>query len=273
VNELEAALKDGGNGDYASALAGLRAVFSSHSDPAEIGLEEALHRGWPSVESSELLPLLQAVADSEDDLYALYNLGSALWLLDELQPAVGAFEIAALQGNDAATLALGESRLWMGAEAVAPLRELVDRAGEDHERAAGLLGRAYMGLPNPDWPTITDLLRVAAAEDDLFIPDLARSLSANGLRQQAISELKRARPDDADAAVLLGNIYWEDGQLDAAREEYRRGISLGDAHSAYNLAGLLIENGDEKDGYDWLRWAATKGDGRAIERLASRQDL
>jgi Flp pilus assembly protein TadD len=228
---------------------------------------------WP--DGPDSLPAYWlAIIDSVDHSYAIYNLASALWALDQRDSALDAFSQASSMGNEDADLALGEALLWHGQSeaAMAPLERAAKAGGEDSGRAEGLLGRAMLESPDPQLGRIVPLLENATRADATFAIDLARALGLQSRLNEAIETLDRLGPPaDPRKWLVLGNLYEEVEELGRAKRAYQRGITLGDPFSAYNLAGVLVREGDRAGAAKWIKWAAERGDDAAIRRLQSEE--
>lgn len=68
------------------------------------------------------------------------------------------------------------------------------------------------------------------------------------------------------AALMLGNVLSHSpGSQVEAEAAYRAGIASGDAHSAHNLAAMLLERGDEDGARRFHLLAQEMGDQSALE--------
>lgn len=99
-------------------------------------------------------------------------------------------------------------------------------------------------------------------------------LVKTGRAEEAVTILSSpAYASDSAAQLPLGNAYAQLGRHAEAEAAYRRGMTLGDAHSAYNLALDLLETGDRApEAIDLIEWAAERGDEKAIAHLDELKD-
>ncbi|KAA9108155.1 tetratricopeptide repeat protein [Microbacterium rhizomatis] len=104
--------------------------------------------------------------------------------------------------------------------------------------------------------------------------DLAHLLIATGRHAEARSILCEGASQKVVECILpLARLLEDDGDRRAAEDLYRHGIELGDGHSAWNLAVLLIEDGRPEEAARWQWTAAEMGDELAIQYLADRDPL
>jgi hypothetical protein len=104
--------------------------------------------------------------------------------------------------------------------------------------------------------------------EDFALP-LAAAESARGEFQRAREILEeQSRKGNPLAPIKLGLLLERsiDDQV-GAEAAYLRGIELGDAYSAYNLATLLADQGRDREARHWFEHAAAHGDEWAAERL------
>jgi tetratricopeptide (TPR) repeat protein len=84
---------------------------------------------------------------------------------------------------------------------------------------------------------------------------------------------RESRQGNPDAALKLGNLLKDRFDDDAGAEQaYRRGISLGDPNSAFNLGLLLDEKGRHAEAISLFEEAARGGDDTAASWLAERKN-
>lgn len=98
--------------------------------------------------------------------------------------------------------------------------------------------------------------------------------SASLAREDAITLLRDhwARGHDG-VGVTLGNMLCERGDVDEALRVYRVAAENGDAYAAYNLGIELINNNNDKEGYQWILRAQEMGDKKAKRWLKKKKRL
>ena len=230
-------------------------------------------RRWPEI--SDAHSAWRDVFNSREINHVLYNLGVALWLVDESSGAIRAFSVAARLGDREAQLALGEAQLFLGAfvEAEFNLVPLARLRSPTGKKAAGILGDHYFRHDGRVDREVARLLVRAGRVEDKFPVTLGEVLMKTGATRRAVHLLAReSKRGNTEAPIVLGNIY-EDllHRPDLAERYFLRGVDLGDAFSAYNLAGLLHGQGRGTESTRWLRHAAALGDERATKRLSGMQ--
>lgn len=211
--------------------------------------------------------LLQS--ESDDD--SIHNLAVALWGVDELGLAENAMRLGLDRGDEQLRVLLGEAQMYLGKtiEAERNLRASLESESESGSRAAALLGRYYFREQGRTDADTEDLLSRGSVEGGEFVVDLAELLLRNGQSDKAIDLLRtECLAGNPLAPIVLGNYYSDVlGDFDKARDAYMRGIELGDAFSAHNLAALLDANGMTAESSSWLKYASDHGDVRARTRL------
>lgn len=129
-------------------------------------------------------------------------------------------------------------------------------------RRADLLAEVERSHPHPTSPAIRWTRRLAAVALVLLVANLVLALTPTrqalalvpygaglwledeGRHDKTVESLwivaQYLVPDWAGPHLALGNLYWERGQLDAARAELERGLALApDLPEAHNSLGLL----------------------------------
>ncbi|KAA0960321.1 hypothetical protein FQ142_15970 [Microbacterium sp. ANT_H45B] len=219
----------------------------------------------------ELIPLAEVPVrelDGKSPSSALLMLGRYVWDVDE-RLAIAMFCEAAEAGAEGASAILGESLTWMGdhAEAVERLVRALERGEGNPSRVQGLLGESlWKGGEESEVGRIEALLRAGMESSSEFGIPLARLM----LQQERDDEAASLLTDLVDAgvygaALLLGNVLSHSpGTRAAARAAYLAGIASGDAHSAHNLAAMLLEQGDEDGARHYHRRAQVMGDHSAL---------
>lgn len=205
---------------------------------------------------------LAEVRNAPNDAGAVYALGAEIWAEEggETEGIVVLGRAVEL-GSVAAVAALGESLHWMGDDerAVPLLRNAVGHATTRSPRLEGLLGEALLRTGKSD--EAEPLLQSSSGAHAEFGLSLAKIRLQAGRREEAREILERATAEDVyGAALLLGNLLDEDGEVDAAISAYRAGIAHGDAHSAYNLGVLLLGRGDQEEARMAFDVARSMGD-------------
>lgn len=215
----------------------------------------------------------RSVADSHDFEQILFNLAVALWSVDELGSAREAMILTVDRGDESARLMLAEAELFLGNAVAgeAHLVKIVARQEDDWKRASGILGGFYFRERDRIDAEVVQLLSNAGDSDPRFPVDLAEVMVALGNIDTAVAILRGESATGNDQApLLLGNILSDVlGDSAGAERAYLRGIKLGDAFSAYNLAATLDGEGRRSESRKWLKYAASHGDERAKARLAS----
>lgn len=123
----------------------------------------------------------------------------------------------------------------------------------------------YLNDPRAETQLLAGMLAYGTARADLGHLMIATGRPAEGRRvlQEGADE------DTVECMVPLANLLSHDGDRDGAEAMYRRAIALGDAHSAWNLASDLLEEGRDSEAEE-LQWlAASMGDEVAIAYLSS----
>lgn len=221
---------------------------------------------------SEIMPIDASSAsaiDGEPLSSALLVLGGYVWDVDERR-AIAMFREAAEAGADGASATLGESLNWMGAHAEAAewLLRAFERGEGNSSHLQGLLGESlWKGEVGCDASRIEELLRVGMESSSEFGIPLAQVLLKQGREDEAASVLQELVDAGVyGAALMLGNLLSRSpGNQVAAEAAYRSGIASGDAHSAHNLAAMLLEQGDEDGARDFHLLAQDMGDQSALE--------
>lgn len=235
----------------------LRLILDSFDERERFGLspESWMHVAW---------------AVSTQD--SMFNLAVALWdLPGQQQAALSLLREAIERGSVDAPPALAEYLLWVGerAEAEEVLKRLITERLPGWERAAGLLGREYVEADGRHDQEAVELLRNGLTVSDDFAMPLAVAESGRGEFRAARMVLEeQAEKGNPLAPIKLGLLLERSfGDQAGAEAAYRRGIDLGDAYSAYNLATLLHDQGRHEEAHRWLEYASAHGDSWASERL------
>lgn len=220
----------------------------------------------------ELLPevhLDQVPLDGQPLASALFSLASEVWDVDECL-GIAMLRQAAELGSFDAVRALGEGLNWMGdhENAIPWLRRaIVDSEGEA-SRLRGLLGESLWARRSFEDPSpVESLLRAGMQDSPEFGLVLAEVLLDGGRREDARALLDvLVQSSVYGAALLLGNLLSSSpGDHDEAERAYLAGIASGDAHSAHNLAAMLLEMGNGARAYEYHRLAQEMGDLSALE--------
>ena len=252
------------------------AIGKSISPAAELRLEElsrelgalALIR-WPEADRDSIASW-KSIPYSDDAEQALYNLSVALWGVDEILLALHGMRLALDRGDQSVLAMLGEAELYAGdyKSAQRHLTAALEQTNEFDPRLSGLLGRTLFRDAKQFDERVRALLELGVSADDAFAVDLAELLAMRGEWDRALLILRAQSEGGNDQApIVLGNLLADtaDG-LQEAETAYRRGIELGDAHSAFNLAHLLVRLGRTDEASEWYDYAASHGDEWAISR-------
>jgi tetratricopeptide (TPR) repeat protein len=198
------------------------------SDAFDVGNELAARRRWEGASTA------YEVALAGGDPGAWRALGAALESQGDVTAALDAYRGAAEAGDPQAA-AIVACRLWC--TSLDPALEDDLRAGADHLPAA----RADLG----------DLLR-----------STGRSAEARRVLERG------AKLGEAVCWLPLGNLYADDlGDVEAAEEAYRAGITAGDTYCHHNLGVLLADRGDLEGAVEQFRLGTAAGDALAAEAL------
>ena len=235
-------------------------------------IDQLAQETWPDADS-EAGGKWRVVLESGDPETTLFNLAVALWGVDELGIAIEAMRVALSRGDRSIEGMLGEAELFMGKIELAQghLESAIARSSASDPHVAGLLGRIFFRHGARVDDATFALLEFAGASDDGFALDLAELNMARGDVASAIRILReQSAKGFAEVPILLGNFLIDhQHDFDGAQAAYLRGIELGDAHSAYNLAAILENAGHQAEANEWLEYAAANGDRWARERLES----
>ncbi|MFE6997430.1 hypothetical protein ACFVAE_15810 [Microbacterium sp. NPDC057659] len=183
--------------------------------------------------------------------------------------AAAMFKFAADRGSSDALEYVGNLLDWLGAyeQAIPYLRRARELDLTDPAMVAGCLGHALRETGHSG-PEVEDLLREGAEVHDDFGIDFADVLIENEALREAAALLKRLTASSVyGAAIKYGNLL--DDELDEpelAIEAYLTGIEQGDGHSAYNLALLYDDQGDDRLSAKYLALARKMGDMTAWPR-------
>lgn len=166
---------------------------------------------------------------------------------------------------------MGEAQFFLGEfdaanRALEPLVRLPSAAGRT---AAGLVGHHLFRDLGRDDSEVEKLLKRAGRQRDEYPVDLAELYVARGKFARAARILRaESRRGNSSAPILLGNLYSDRLQQNKRAERYYlRGVELGDAFSAYNLAAILSQQGRHSESQTWLKYAADHGDEKAQARM------
>lgn len=256
-------------GDFAESTKLFGAALNNaSSDRLRPALREGAARLWPSAAESAIAVWENVAVD--DASVMSFNLACALWACDELDLGLQAFQFAADLGDSDALLALGEGQLYVKnfVAAEGTLRAVLAET-PSNQRASGLLGGLLFRQGNRLDEEVVSLLMRASNLEPEFPIDLAEVYIARRDYDDArgILDHEAARGNQL-APIVLGNLLWHQyGAVGLAEEAYRRGVQLGDAYSAYNLAALLDSNDRPAESRTWLEYAAEHGDSSALKRL------
>jgi len=196
--------------------------------------------------SDVVLPrvLTAQLRSAEEVATAMYVLGAYVWSepAGELE-GLQILRASADLGSVDAVRALGDALNWMGLyeESMLVLENALQNEPHD-AHLHGLLGLSMYELHLDEGAQLH--LRIGLQAD----PSLAVPLAHIRRRAGDESEYRdliaeAARLHVYGAHVLAGNLLAEQGDNDQAMELYRQGILSGDAHSAFNLACLLYDDG------------------------------
>ena len=235
-------------------------------------VKNAFTAQWPDG-SENAADLFEGAALAGGDFgTALYNLGAGLWAVGDLAGALSAFQTGADEGSRDAQLALGISALWIGdgPRGLGSLNMLLDEDDEIGALAAAAIGRHHVQVNRVTAETARFLERGIKNDGD-YVPDLADAyLKLDRLEEAKNLLVEQSAMGNPVAPIALGNLYESRlGDDGLAEQAFRRGIELEDAHSAYNLAALLDRLGQAAESQRFLELAASMGDDRATQRLAS----
>jgi tetratricopeptide (TPR) repeat protein len=202
--------------------------LGSAADAFQVANELAARRRWGGASTA------YEVALAGGDPGAWRALGAALESQGDVAAALDAYRGAA-QAGDPQAAAIVACRLWC--TSLDPALEADLRAGADLLPAA----RADLG----------DLLR-----------STGRSAEARRVLERG------AKLGEAVCWLPLGNLYADDlGDVEAAEEAYRAGITAGDSFCHHNLGVLLADRGDLEGALEQFRRGAALGDELAAEAL------
>lgn len=215
------------------------------------------------------VPLDHAALDGQSPVAALCALASEVWNVDE-RLGVSMFRRAAELGFHDAIKALGEALNWMEdhESAIPWLKRAILVSDGDTARLKGLLGESLWARRTmEDSAKVERLLREGMRDSPEFGLVLARVLLHEERREEARQLLEElVQKSVYGAALLLGNLLSSSlGDRDQAEQAYLAGIASGDAHSAHNLAVMLLELGDDRRADEYHRLAQKMGDLSALE--------
>lgn len=209
------------------------------------------------------------IADSDSIGDSLYNLGAYVWAEENELLGIAILRCADESGSDEASAALGEALVWMQqpADAKTPLEKAIEKRTGDWRRAAGFLGSVLLAESDSNIGEVIAFFRIASESgsrhDDRFGVDFGKAL----IRGCFFEEAKNVLESESDvgnslAPIALGNLLQDHfGDNHGADLAYRRGLELGDGHSAYNLSLLLKMTGSMAESAQMLRRAAKLGVG------------
>jgi tetratricopeptide (TPR) repeat protein len=229
---------------------------------------------------------------------AWFNLGNALAGQDRLEEAVAAYESALAGGEPDAWRNLGRvleslgdlagaMRAYRGAAEAGDLQGglqlafLLQEQGEAEE--AVQVAETLAGLGDEEaaavvacwrWcatrdPRLESALRAGADHFPSARGDLAALLRETGRAAEARFVLERgAKRGDVESWLPLGNLYNEElGDVEAAEEAFRSGITAGDVYCHHNLGVLLADRGDIEGAVEQFVLGAAAGDAMAATAL------
>jgi tetratricopeptide (TPR) repeat protein len=206
----------------------------------------------------------QAIAGGEPDAWR--NLGRVLETLGDLAGAMRAYRGAADAGDLQGGLQLAFLLQEQGEpEQAAEVARMLALAGDDE--AAAVLA-CWRWCATHDVSLEADL-RAGADRFPAARGDLAVLLRETGRADEARFVLERgAKRGDVESWLPLGNLYCEElGDVEAAEEAYRSGISAGDIYCHHNLGILLANRGDLEGAVEQFGLGAAAGDGMAASAL------
>ncbi len=138
-----------------------------------------------------------------------------------------------------------------------------DKLGKSTERAKWLeeCAKGYEGINNTSPKSSIGRCKTLYALE----------LQETGDEKKAILYLKDAISyGQADASVLLGMIYRQQGKVELSIQAFQEGIKLRSNEAVKQLIAVLEEQGDESGIFKWLTFAANNGDMNAAMQLAGR---
>ncbi|MCU1667958.1 MAG: yrrB [Blastococcus sp.] len=206
----------------------------------------------------------QALAGGEPDAWR--NLGRVLESLGDLAGAMRAYQGAAVAGDLQGGLQLAFLLQEQGeAEPALEVAEMLAAAG-DQEAAAVVACWRWCATRDR---ALEPALRAGADHFPSARGDLAQLLRDSGRPVEARFVLERgAKRGDAEVWLPLGNLYNEEmGDVEAAEEAFRSGISAGDFYCHHNLGVLLADRGDVEGAVEQFMFGAAAGDPMAASAL------
>jgi len=205
-----------------------------------------------------------ALAGGEPDAWR--NLGRVLESLGDLAGAMRAYRGAAEAGDLQGGLQLAFLLQEQGEAGQAiEVAEMLAARG-DEEAAAVVACWRWCATRDPRLETA---LRAGADHFPSARCDLAQLLRDSGRAVEARFVLERgAKRGDVESWLPLGNLYNEElGDVEAAEEAYRSGITAGDVFCHHNLGVLLADRGDAEGAVEQFMLGAAAGDAMAASAL------
>ena len=150
-------------------------------------------------------------------------------------------------------------------DAAGEFNEVIESAASDKDKAVALAYLGMISVDAGDYQAAADYFKRALSYDSSSIEiykRLALALRYQKKYDEAISYAKQSidkKPDDVDAKILLGNIYFEMARYADAIEQYRKALDIAPENptALYNLASALIKTGDEFAAAEYLKRAAS----------------
>ena len=150
-------------------------------------------------------------------------------------------------------------------DAAGEFNEVVQSAASDKDKAIALTYLGMISVDTGDYQNAVDYFKRALSYDSSSIEiykRLALALRYQKKYDEAVSYARQSidrKPDDIDARILLGNIYFEMARYTDAIEQYRKALEAAPENPTvlYNLATALLKIGDEFAAAEYLKRAAS----------------
>ncbi|GIG41917.1 hypothetical protein [Cellulomonas phragmiteti] len=197
---------------------------------------------------------------------AWLNLGHVLQQQDDVAGAMWAYACGGEAGDLGAQIALAFMLREQHAFDVALIE--AERAAAAGDAFAGAVVACWRWCTTLD-VTLEPQLRAGAEHFPAARSDLAHLLAATGRLNEARRVLERgAKLGESDSLLPLGNLYRDEfDDASAAETAYRAGVAAGDLHCHVNLGQLLEDRGELREAEEQYRLGVTGGDALALRAL------
>lgn len=150
-------------------------------------------------------------------------------------------------------------------DAAGEFNEVLESAASDKDKAIALTYLGMINVDTGDYQTAASYFKRALSYDSGSVEIYKRlALALRYLKKydEAISYANQSidrRPNDADARILLGNIYFEMARYTDAIEQYRKAVDIDPENpiGLYNLATALLKTGDNFAAAEYFKRAAS----------------